>query len=211
MSAEGLEQMTTDELRRFAEASALTGNHRATFDALAELRARGKARDYFMDAARRHDQNKWLAYHAIVVLGPDATDDRVWDVLRQIRSETSDAGVLGGIALAERVRYLEETYGALAGIDERLSFVLDTFRTEWSPITLAGGQVDRGTDPQAVWSQHKLRRLSEEDPAATATGVAGARREGLDEFRGWAYRRFLASFLAPTARDAFRDLDPREG
>ena len=203
--------MTADDLRRVAEESASTGDRRATFDALAELRERGEPREYFLNAARRHADNKWLAYHAIVVLGADATDDEVWAVLQQIRSETSDAELLGGIAVAERVRYLEDTYDGLAGFEERLGFVLATFRTDWNPISLAGGQVDRGTDPQAIWSQRKLRELSEQDPAAVAEGVARANREGLSEAHAWAYRRFLAEFLTPQARDHFRTLDPREG
>jgi hypothetical protein len=202
--------MTADELRRVAEESASTGNHRATFDALAELRVGGEPNEYFLDAARRHTEDKWLAYHAIVVLGPEATDDEIWDVLRKIRSETSDAELLGAIALAERVRYLEDTYAGLASLDERLGYVLNTFRTEWNPITLAGGQVDQGTDPQAIWSQRKLRELSEQDPAAVAAGVAGAQREGLSEAQAWAYRRFLSQFLAPEALKAFRAIEPRE-
>ena len=202
--------MTSDELRRIAKDSASTGNRMATFDALAELRDSGEPREFFLDAIRRHGRDKWLAYHAIIVLGPDAMDDEVWQVLRQVRSEISDAELLGAIALAERVRYLEDTYNGLRD-DERLGYVLNTFRTEWNPISLEGGQVDRGTDPQAVWSQRKLRELSEQNPAAAAAAVARVRREGLNESQAWIYRRFLAGFLAPGAQEAFRALDPGEG
>jgi hypothetical protein len=199
--------MTADELRRLAEDTATSGNRRATFDALHELRGRGEPPDYLLDAARHHADDKWLAYHAIIVLGPDATDDSVWAVLRQVRDETSDAELLGAVALADRVRYLENTYGELTEPAEQIRYVLDTFRTEWNPISQSGGQVDRGTDPQAIWSQRKLHDLSEQHPEQTATAVATANREGLDETSTSNYRRFLASFMAEAAQAHFRLLD----
>jgi hypothetical protein len=198
-------------LRRVAELSSTTGNRRVTFDALDGLDKVGDQRSYLLDAARGHAQNKWLAYHAIIVLGRDATYADVWDALSALRSEISDAELLGALALAERVRYLEEQYSSRPEPADRLRFVLDTFRTEWNPITQAGGEIDRGTDPQAVWSQRKLRELSAENPEGTADAVAQAYRVSVSGPSAWRYRRFLAQFLGPDAQERFRAVDPGEG
>jgi hypothetical protein len=198
-------------LRRVAEASSSTGNRRVTFDALDGLEKVGDERSYLLDAARGHAQNKWLAYHAIIVLGRDATDTEIWDALSALRSEISDGELLGAIALAERVRYVEEQYSTQPEAADRLRYVLDTFRTDWDPITLTSGEIDRGTDPQAVWSQRKLRDLSTQIPEAAAEAVAQAYRVSVSGPAVWRYRRFLAQFLAPDAQERFRALDPGEG
>lgn len=197
-------------LRQVAETASTTGNRKVIFDALDGLRRLGAPRDYFVEAARGHAGNKWLAYHAIIVLARDAAEDGVWEELRAIRSQTSDAALLGAVALAERVRYLESEYQAIPDLAGRLRYVLDTFRTEWNPIKLAGGEGDRGTNPQAVWGQQRLRALSEQDPQAAAAAVATADKPGLRADYLPAYRRFVAQFLADEAQQRFRQLD-REG
>jgi hypothetical protein len=191
--------------------AASTEYSRIGFDAMDALFRLGEARDYFLDVARAHRDNKGLAYHAIVVLGRDATDDEVWDVLHAIRQETTDADLLGAIASAERVRYLEDHYQGLPNPHDCLSYALAALRTDWNLLTRSGGDTDRGSDPQAIWSQRKLRELSARDPVGAAQAVAALDRGGLSGRDLWRYRRFVAGFLAGAAQEDFRRLDPGEG
>lgn len=209
--AEGGAAEAAPLLRQVAETASATGNRRVIFDALDGLRKLGEPRNYFVEAARGHANNKWLAYHAMIVLARDAVDAAVWDELLALRAEISDAELLGAIAMAKRVRDLEDQYQRTSGLVERLRYVLDTLRTGWNPITLSGGEIDRGTDPQATWGQQKLRELSEQDPQAAAGAVATLERKGISGPVLWSYRRFVAGFLAEAARERFGRLDPGEG
>lgn len=192
-------------LRRVAETSSASGAPSVASEALFALRRLGEPLDYFLAAADRHRENKWLAYNALLILGSDAERPDVRERLRSLRSETSDAHLLGAVAIAERVAYLDEQYSALATVDERLSLVLDNFRTDWNPITLEPGKADAGTDPRAVWAQRKLRELSDEDPDRCAQRVAGARPPmEVSEAAADAYRQFLAGFLSEAAAERFR-------
>lgn len=97
-------------LRQVAVASSLAGNSKVTFSAVSSLWKLEHDRPFFLDAIRNHAENKWLAYHSIVVLGRAPDDAELEELLESVKDATSDGHLLSAIAMAERVRYLESEY-----------------------------------------------------------------------------------------------------
>lgn len=196
-------------LKEVAEATSKDRNLKVTFDAFYSLWQLGEPREYFRENARSHQQNKWLAYYSILVLGSDPDDEKTIEALNEIKVASTDNQIRGAIAEAERVRFLAGEYGQQNTAQQKSSFLLAHFRSYWNPISLGEWEIGSPAHPLAIWSQQKLFELSQESPEVVAQAVFEidlSKDYGDDSFTK-SYRAHIAQFLSEEAREIFRKLE----
>jgi hypothetical protein len=196
-------------LKEIAEATSKDRNRKVTFDALYSLWQLGEPREYFLENARSHQQNKWLAYYTILILGSDPDDEKTIEALNEVKAVATDNQIRGAIAEAERVRFLAGEYRQQNTAQQRSSFLLANFRSNWNPITLGEAEIGSPANPLALWSQKKLFELSQESPEAVAQAVFEidlAKDYGSDSFTK-SYRAHVAQFLSEEARARLQQLE----
>ncbi|MEO1091404.1 MAG: hypothetical protein AAFX81_12255 [Pseudomonadota bacterium] len=203
------------QLRELASTVVSEANREVVYDALHALWRLGEPRAYFLANARRHAENKWLAYFSILILGRDPNDAVVARELARIGDASRDNQIRAAVAECERSRMLRRTYGRFTRLDSRVGFILSHFRGYWNPVFFAEGVDMSAKEPGAAWLEHELRALSEEEPEAVARLICDAdvvdlcsETEALSSWRG-----HMAGLLAPAAGDALLAMDrqQREG
>lgn len=196
-------------LKEIAEATSKDRNLKVTFDALYSLWQLGEPREYFLENARSHQQNKWLAYYSILLLGSDPDDEKTIEVLNEVKAVASDNQIRGAIAEAERVRFLAGEYRQQNTARQKCDFLLAHFRSNWNPISLGEREIGSPAHPLAIWSQQKLFELSQESPEVVAQAVFEidlSKDYGDDSFTK-SYRAYVARFLSEESREIFRKLE----
>jgi hypothetical protein len=183
-------------------------NRRITFDALHALSRLGESKDYFLQNARNHQQNKWLAYYSILILAREPNDTEAADALNEIKASSADNQIRGAIASAERVRFLVTEYARLETPEQKCTFLLSHFRGAWNPITLGESELDSAMDPLTSWSQRHLFKLSQENPEVVARAVSEIDlfNDFSDERLTQSYRIYVGRFIAPEASQRLGEL-----
>ncbi len=196
-------------LKNIAEKTTKDGYAKIAIDVFESLWQLKQARKYFLDNAKNHQRNKWLAYFSILILGRDPLNRDTQRVFRKIKAETSDNQIQGSLAMAERVCFLAAQYADLSTLEQKCVFVITHFRGGWSPILCKESSWPINTDPLAAWSQQLLTRFSEESPEQAARAVLAIDRS--DEFKDplytRSYRAYVARFLCKIARRRYLKLE----
>lgn len=196
-------------LKEIVEATSKDRNRKVTYDALHSLWQLGEPREYFLNNALSHERNKWLAYYSILVLGRDPADERIVEVLNEIKAASADNQIRGAIAEAERVRFLETEYRQRQTPQEKCGYLMAHFRSTWNPITLGQAEIGSPINPLVIWSQQKLFELSQESPEVVARAVfdIDLSKDFGDDSYTKSYRAYVAQFLSEEARRIYQQLE----
>lgn len=196
-------------LQAIAEKTTKDAYAKIAIDVFESLWRLKQSRDYFLAGAKGHQRNKWRAFFSILLLGRDPDNRETQRLFREIKAQTSDNQIQGGLAMAARVRFLATQYAALSTLEQKCAFVITHFRGDWNPLFLDASSWPQDTDPLAVWSQQQLTRFSKESPEQAARAVLAI--DLSDDFEDplytRSYRAYLARFLGQKARRIFLKLE----
>jgi hypothetical protein len=196
-------------LKQIIEATTQHENRRIALDALYSLWQLKEPREYFLANARLHQQRKWLAYHSILILGSEPEHEETLQLLKQIKAESQDNHIRGGVAEAERVQFLSEEYANCETLQQKCHFILRHFRGGWNPLPHGSKPFINVITPQSLWSQKKLYDLSNESPEVVANAVLSidlSNKYGESSLTQ-SYQSYLAQFLSTEAQRKFRELE----
>lgn len=196
------------QLKQIAAETSRETNSKVTYDALDSLWRLGEPKEYFLDNARAHEQNKWLAYYSLLLLGRDPDDERSQEVMAEIKARSTDNQIRGAIAEAGRLRAIAGEYDQLATDEEKIDFVLARFRGGWDPISFGLTEIGSSVDPLGAWARSQLLALSQKHPELVAQAV---RRIDLsDQYEDpsftRSYRNYVAQFIAPEAQQRLQEM-----
>jgi hypothetical protein len=196
-------------LRALAGTVTADKNREVIYDALHALWRLGEPAASFLANARRHADNKWLAYFSILILGRDPSDDEVEPALEEIAAASHDNQIRGAVAEYARSRYLRRRYARFSKLESKVGFVLQHFKGYWNPVLFVEGADLSSHDPETAWLETELRALSREAPETVARLIAEAdvsdRCSDPEMLSEW--RRHMASLLAPAAGAALLEID----
>ena len=158
-------------LKEIVARTAPTSRHLVAFDAMHALWLEGEGPEYFIQLAQGHTSQKMAAYYAILILARRPAP-QILALLEQVQESSEDNQVGGAVDLARFVAYSEQQFRALPGAVERADFLIEKLKTGWNPIEVEEHSPSGNLNPVAVWSQGKLKELSEQHPGEVSLAIS---------------------------------------
>ena len=180
------------------------------FDALHAQADLGERADYFLQLARNHAADKMAAYYAILILAREPNDGHL-PALNRIREESTDNHVRGAVDIARFVAYQDQQLQKLDTVEEKTDFLIEHLRNGWNPIEIDEYGPRGNLGSLAVWSQNRLRALSQAHPAPVAQKVFDMAPDAAPTSPEADYKAYVRRFLAPAAAAELTDLETRGG
>jgi hypothetical protein len=157
----------TDIVRQAAP----TNRHLVAFDALHALWLLGEGATFFVDLANAHASDKMAAYYAILILARQP-DLQILSLLQRVQQSSEDNQIRGAVDLAKFVAYNEQQLRAIPDAVLQADFLIEKLHMGWNPIQVEEHSPTGNLSPVAVWSQSRLRALSEQHPGEVALAIS---------------------------------------
>jgi hypothetical protein len=186
-------------LKEIVARAAPTNRHLIAFDAMHALSLSGESAAYFLGLARAHASNKMASYYAILILARDP-DPQILSALQSDLEASDDNQIRGAVDLARYVAHRNQQLQTIQGFEKQAGFLIENLRTGWNSIQVEEYSPTANLGPVAVWSQRRIRALSELHPREVAEAVSKIGPSS-DLGPSWpSFKAYVSRFISDAAR-----------